>query len=53
MTKEQIEKHGEVMKWFIDNQEKGVWFKQKDSDWRLIITPIFNTYMDSHMHLHH
>jgi len=46
MTKEQIQKHGEVMKWYIDNPEKGVWFKQKDSDWRLTITPEFNTYMD-------
>lgn len=25
MLKEQVQKHGEVIKWFCDNPDKGVW----------------------------
>jgi len=46
MNKEQVEKHGEVIKWFVDNPEKGVWcygdfmgnltwFKADDPQWHL------------------
>jgi len=34
MNKEQVEKHGNVIQWYIHNQEKGVWWK----------TPIGNTW---------
>jgi len=27
MTKEQMEKHGEVILWFINNHDRGVWYK--------------------------
>jgi len=40
MTKEQVEKHGEVIKWFCDNADKGVWRKVKE--WELIYRPIFD-----------
>jgi hypothetical protein len=32
MNKEQVQKHGEVIKWFCDNTEKGVWVKQHGQD---------------------
>ena len=33
MTKEQIEKHRDVIKWFCDNPDKGVWFKSNTDKW--------------------
>jgi len=43
MTKEQIKKHGEVMKWFIDNSEKGVCRKDhKTKNWHFARNPQFN-----------
>jgi len=44
MTKEQAEKHGEVIKWWIDNTEKGVWRKidMPNADWYYDIAPEFN-----------
>lgn len=45
MTKEQIEKHGEVIKWFCDNPEKGVWWTTtgatQSERWQLTYTPEF------------
>jgi len=46
MTKEQVEKHGEVIKWFVDNPDKGVWtkrFNSDDDDWTLIAEPSWLT----------
>ena len=42
MTKEQIIKHKEVIKWFRDNPDKGVWFKDINRGWVLITQPSFN-----------
>jgi len=46
MIKEQIEKHGEVMKWFIDNPDKGVWWKhfKGQKEWYLVTDPSFDEY---------
>jgi len=46
MTKEQIQKHGDIIKWFCDNAELGVWCKNGNSDksnkdWFLNIEPKF------------
>ena len=41
MTKEQIEAHKEVIKWFIDNSDKGVWFKGFMNEWELQTNPHF------------
>jgi len=41
MTKEQIKKHGKVIKWFCDNPEKGVWVKISNR-WEQTIEPAFN-----------
>lgn len=41
MTKEQIEIHGEVIKWFCDNPEKGVWWKTSTEQWALSKAPLF------------
>ena len=44
MTKEQIEKHGEIIKWWVDHVDKGVWFKLKSSEtWTLTHRPEFFT----------
>jgi len=42
MNKEQITKHGEVIKWFRDNMEKGVWYKTYKSDWVMLEEPSFH-----------
>jgi len=51
MTKEQVEKHGEVIKWFCEidsdgkaiNAEKGVWGKlHSPEEWTLIFKPNFS-----------
>lgn len=39
MTIEQVEKHREVIKWFIDNPTKGVWRKDTPNDWYIDNTP--------------
>ena len=42
MTKEQVKKHGEVIKWFCDNTDKGVWSRRNDSglrNWALTTEP--------------
>ena len=42
MNKEQVEKHGEVIEWFIHNYEKGVWCRRNDTglqDWVLTSEP--------------
>jgi len=45
MTKEQVEKHGTVIKWFVDNPDKGVWRKDTPTnDWYIDNTP--NWYED-------
>lgn len=45
MTKEQVQKHGEVIKWFCDNPEKGVWCQSEEGfPWYLIHTPTFDTH---------
>ncbi len=42
MTKTQIEKHGEVIKWFIDNQNKGVWYIMQGREyWQISLEPNF------------
>ena len=41
MNKEQINKHKEVMLWFIENLEKGVWSKISNTVWHLTRTPEF------------
>jgi len=46
MTIKQIEKHGEVIKWFVDNPDKGVWtkrFNSDDDDWSLMAEPSWLT----------
>ncbi len=40
MNKQQVEAHGEVIKWFVDNPDKGVWGKFKE-DWTLHTAPHF------------
>ena len=42
MTKEQVTKHGEVIKWFCDNPDKGVWIKDMN-DWHIVNEPAFLT----------
>jgi len=40
MTIEQVEKHKEVIKWFVDNPTKGVWKKKTPySEWHIDNTP--------------
>jgi len=47
MTKEQTEIHGEVMKWFIDHPDKGVWYQAGLSKkWFLIYHPDFSIGLD-------
>ena len=41
MTKKQIQKHGDIIKWFCDNAELGVWCKNGNKDWFLNIEPRF------------
>lgn len=45
MNKEQIKKHGEVIKRFCDNPNKGVWAKNINipglNDWSLTYSPMF------------
>jgi hypothetical protein len=44
MTKKQAEKHSEIIKWFIDNPNKGVYCKHpEDNLWRLSYSPTFDT----------
>ena len=38
MTQKQAIKHKEVIKWWLDNLDKGVWLKDIDSGWLLITT---------------
>lgn len=40
MTKEEIQKHGEVIKWFIDNPDKEVWCKDNEG-WFVTNNPTF------------
>jgi len=43
MTYEQIKKHREVIKWFCDNPDKGVWRKDHQTEnWHFCRQPIFN-----------
>ena len=44
MTKEQIIRHKEVIKWFMDNPDKGVWFKDINMGWVFTTQPSFNPY---------
>ena len=44
MNKEQVQKHKDVIKWFCDNPNKGVWFKQDENEWVLTKNPTFSTY---------
>ena len=45
MDIEQIKKHGEVIKWFVDNPEKGVWAKhpKEQNKWILTYRPNWYT----------
>ena len=50
MNKEQVIKHGEVIKWFCDNTEKGVWSRRSKDDWFITYNPNFaylNTYVQN------
>jgi len=43
MTKEQMEKHGEVILWFINNSERGVWYKENLTNrWFITHQPKFD-----------
>jgi hypothetical protein len=42
MTKEQIEQHKEIIKWFIDNHDNGVWTKGENEGWVLQTCPTFS-----------
>ena len=43
MTKEQLQLHGEVIKWYIDNLNQGVWRKDhKTKNWHFARNPQFN-----------
>ena len=42
MNIKQIEKYGEVIKWFIDNPEKGVWERVENDIWSLVKNPSFS-----------
>jgi len=43
MTKEQLQLHGSVIKWYIDNLNKGIWKKEhKTKNWYLLRNPQFN-----------
>lgn len=46
MTKEQAIKYKKIIKWFIDNPDKGVWYKDiknnNNSNWHLTQEPTFN-----------
>jgi len=43
MTKEQLQLHGEVIKWYIDSLDKGIWRKDhKTKNWHLARNPQFN-----------
>lgn len=43
MNKQQVEKHGEVMKWWVDNTDKGVWCNT-GGDWGIVNEPTFNVH---------
>ena len=45
MDKQQVEKHGEVIKWWVDNPDKGVWWSNNAKDWTLCKAPSFNMAM--------
>jgi len=42
MTREQMQKHGDVIKWFIDNLDKGVWIKLISNRWNFLADPSFD-----------
>lgn len=46
MKKQQIEIHGEVIKWFCDNPELGVWckFENCNEQWELRFDPKFEVF---------
>jgi len=54
MTVEQATKHKEIIKWWLDNPEKGVWFQNYKSDkWHLSYKPAFielDTYVQNDKH---
>ena len=42
MNKEQVQKHGDIIKWFCDNPNKGVWRKDTPTnDWYIDLEPSF------------
>ena len=41
MTKEQVEKRGEVIKWWLDNPDKGVYTRDSTGCWYIEYTPDF------------
>jgi len=43
VTKEQVETHGEVIKWFCDNADKGAWMAHEKGSWSLRIEPTWDT----------
>ncbi len=49
MTRKQIEKHKETIHWFIDNPDKGVWFKdcitRGNPKWEHTNAPTFSSSM--------
>lgn len=43
MNKEQVQKYGEVIKWFCDNPDKGVWLCSPIGEWVLTYRPQWDT----------
>ena len=41
MTSKDVEKHYDVIRWWLDNTDKGVLYRQEDGNWRLAKTPTF------------
>ena len=41
MNKVQVEKHYDVIRWWLDNPDKGVLYRQEDGNWRLAKAPTF------------
>lgn len=45
MNREQVIKHSNVIKWFCDNPERGVWYRMIDAKvWKLLTRPTFQIF---------
>lgn len=43
MTKKQVDIHGEIIQWFCDNADKGVWLRSLNGGWVLTYSPLWTT----------